>query len=160
MGFWSITLIGLVAGLILVIGGALVVHMGSLVKNAYELKVEIKSDVEEGQKRIEAEVDKRLKWIKHDLIEDLEKSKAAIETTTQRQLSESLLAMDKRLAELTEGLAKDRADYGKVLEGLRTDIMVLDQRIKNLRRETKPPEPSPAPAATEPPAAETTPTTA
>lgn len=160
MGFWTITLIALIAGLILVVGGALVVHMGNLVRNAYELKVEIKSDVEEGQKRIEAEVDKRLKWIKHDLIEDLEKSKAAIQSDTQRQMRESLAVIDKNLADLTEGLGRERADTVKTLESLRADIMVLDQRFRNLRREVKPPEPSPAPAATEPPAAEPTPTTA
>ena len=173
MSFWSITLVALTAGLILVIGGALVVHMGNLVKNAYELKVEIKNDVEEGQKKMEAEVDKRLKWIKHDLIEDLEKSKAAIQANTQRVLTDTAAVMEKRLTDLTEGLARERAETAKTMEGLRTDIMVLDQRIKNLRREIKadapaaipsamtaPPAVSEAPAATEPPAAELPPTSA
>ncbi|HIJ62193.1 MAG TPA: hypothetical protein HPQ04_05815 [Rhodospirillaceae bacterium] len=154
MSFWSITLFSLAAGLILVVGGALVVHMGNLVRNAYELKIEIKADVEEGQKRIEAEVDKRLKWIKRDLIEDLEKSKEAMQIDSQRRLTELANTLEKRLAEQTDGQAKDRAATVKTLEGLQADLLVLDQRLRNLRRElqTVPaPTEAPAPAVEQPP---------
>ena len=135
MSFWTITLFSLAAGLVLVVGGALVVHMGNLVRNAYELKIEIKSDVEEGQKRIEAEVDKRLKWIKRDLIEDLEKSKEAMQIENQRRLAEAVTGLERRLTELADAQSKDRAATTRTLEGLQADALVLDQRLRALRRE-------------------------
>jgi len=144
MDLWVITLISLVAGLVLVIGGALVVYMGSLVKSAYQLKIEIKSDMDEGLRKIEEDTDKKSRWIKRDLVEEVEKIKGNVTAENQRKFAELADTLAKRLAEAEEVGRRDRAEIVKLIEGLRRDVMTLDQRMRTLRRDqtAKPGEPS------------------
>jgi hypothetical protein len=137
MEFWTVTLVGLAAGLVLVIGGALVIYMGSLVKSAYQLKIEIKSEVDEGQRRLEEEVEKKIRWIKRDLVEEVDKVKDAMQTDNQRKIQEILAGFITRLTVCEESLLTDRTETAKLLEGLRNDVIVLDQRLRLVRREQK-----------------------
>ncbi|HLN25740.1 MAG TPA: hypothetical protein VK558_17350 [Patescibacteria group bacterium] len=156
-----ITLISLVAGLVLVIGGALVVYMGSLVKSAYQLKIEIKSDMDEGLRKIEEDTDKKSRWIKRDLVEEIEKIKGNVTLENQRKFAELADTLAKRVAEAEEIGRHDRAEIVKLIEGLRRDVMTLDQRMRSLRRDqtAKPGEPASegdaaAPASAPPPKAD------
>lgn len=144
MSFWTVTLVSLAIGLLLVIGGSLVVYMGSLVKNAYELKVEIQNDMEAGLKRIEEESEKKTRWIKRDLIEEIEKLKSSLSTDNQRKFGEMTEGLVKSVAELEQTYKRDRQEMVKVIDALRQDIMTLDQRLKSLKRD------APAPAAAPP----------
>lgn len=137
MEFWTVTLISVAAGLVLVIGGALVVYMGSLVKSAYQLKIEIQGEMADGQRKVEEDVDKKLRWIKRDLVEEVEKIKGGLQADSQRRIAEMAAAIDKRLAEAAEEWRRDRAETLKVLEGLRHDMVILDQRQRSLRREQR-----------------------
>lgn len=159
MSFWTVILISLAIGLLLVIGGSLVVYMGSLVKNAYELKVEIQSDMEAGLKRIEEESEKKTRWIKRDLIEEIEKLKSSLSTDNQRKFGEITEGLVKSVAEMEQTHKRDRQEMIKVIDALRQDIMTLDQRMKSLKRDAAAPS-APAPAAEAPvesPAAEAPP---
>ncbi len=156
MEFWTVTLISLVAGLVLVIGGALVMYMGSLVKSAYQLKIEIKAEMDEGQKKIQDDVDKKLRWIKRELIEEIDKIKVGLLADHQRRLTETTAILDQRLAEATAEWRNDRAATISALGALQRDVAVLDQRQRSLRREqaAKAEVSAAAPAAaTEPPPA-------
>jgi cell division protein FtsX len=135
MDLWTITLISLVAGLVLVIGGALVVYMGSLVKSAYQLKIEIKADMDEGLRKIEEDTDKKSRWIKRDLIEEIDKIKGNVTTDNQRKFAELADTLSKRLTEAEDIGRHDRAEIVKLIEGLRRDVTTLDQRIRSLRRD-------------------------
>ncbi len=135
MEFWTVTLISLAAGLVLVIGGALVVHMGALVKSAYQLKIEIKAEMDDGQKKIHEDVDKKLRWIKRDLIEEIDKIKAGLQADHQRRVAETTAAVEQRLGAAAEEWRNDRIETLKILDGLRHDVLVLDQRQRGLRRE-------------------------
>ncbi len=117
MEFWTVALVSLAAGLVLVIGAALVIYMGSLVKSAYQLKIEIKSEVDEGQKRLEEEVEKKIRWIKRDLVEEIEKSKTALQSDNQRKIGESLDGFIKRLTACEEILQGDWGEVAKSVEG-------------------------------------------
>ena len=134
MSFWTVTLISLAIGLLLVIGGSLVVYMGSLVKNAYELKVEIQNDMEAGLKRIEEESEKKTRWIKRDLIEEIEKLKTSLSTDNQRKFGEMTEGLVKSVAELEQTYKRDRQEMVKIIDALRQDVMTLDQRMKSLRQ--------------------------
>lgn len=161
MNFWTVTMISLVIGLLLVIGGALVMYMGSLVKNAYELKVEIQNDLEAGLKRVEEESEKKTRWIKRDLVEEIDKVKTALSADNQRKLSELTDSLAQRVDEIEQAQKRDRQDMGKIVEAMRQDIMTLDQRLKHLRQQAPAaraeapsqtsqaatPEQAPAPAA-------------
>lgn len=137
MEFWTVTLVSLSAGLVLTIGGALVIYMGSLVKSAYQLKIEIKSDVEEGLHRLEDEVEKKIRWVKRDLVEEVDKIKVAMQTDNQRKISEMLDGFVKRLVACETALTNDRSEIGSALEALRQDVTVLDHRLRFVRREQK-----------------------
>jgi hypothetical protein len=151
MAFWAVMLISLAAGLVLVIGGALVLYMGALIKNAYQLKIEIKAEMEEEQRRIEQEADKKLRWMKRDLIEEVEKTKAAIHADNQRKIADLADSVTKRVVAQEELLRLEHAELTKQFDGLRQDIVVLDQRFRALRREQRAHAASPA----APPSAET-----
>lgn len=142
MEFWTVTIVGLAAGLVLVIGGALVVYMGSLVKSAYQLKIEIKADVNEGLRRLEEEVEKKIRWVKRDLVEEVDKVKAAMQTDNQRKISDVLDGFVNRLTACEAALLNDRTEVSKLIEGLRNDITVLDQRQRFMRREQKASQPA------------------
>jgi cell division protein FtsX len=159
MSFWTVTLISLAIGLLLVIGGSLVVYMGSLVKNAYELKVEIQNDMEAGLKRIEEESEKKTRWIKRDLIEEIEKLKSSLSTDNQRKFGEMTEGLVKSVAELEQTHKRDRQEMIKVIDALRQDIMTLDQRLKSLKRDAQAPAAAPPadPTAPEAPQAEEAP---
>lgn len=149
MSFWTVILISLAIGLLLVIGGSLVVYMGSLVKNAYELKVEIQNDMEAGLKRIEEESEKKTRWIKRDLIEEIEKLKSSLSTDNQRKFGEMTEGLVKSVAELEQTYKRDRQEMIKVIDALRQDVITLDQRLKSLKRDAPAPS-APAPAAEAP----------
>ena len=159
MSFWTVTLVSLAIGLLLVIGGSLVVYMGSLVKNAYELKVEIQNDMEAGLKRIEEESEKKTRWIKRDLIEEIEKLKSSLSTDNQRKFGEMTEGLVKSVAELEQTHKRDRQEMIKVIDALRQDIMTLDQRLKSLKRDAQAPAAAPPadPTAPEAPQAEEAP---
>ncbi|HVI51271.1 MAG TPA: hypothetical protein VM661_08695 [Candidatus Sulfotelmatobacter sp.] len=135
MNFWTVTMVSLVIGLLLVIGGALVLYMGSLVKNAYQLKVEIQNDLEAGLKRVEEESEKKTRWIKRDLVEEIDKMKTALSTDNQRKLGELTDSLAKRVEEIEQSQKRDRQDLTRIVEAMRQDIMTLDQRIKSLRHQ-------------------------
>lgn len=161
MSFWTVILVSLALGLLLVIGGTLVSYMGSLVKNAYTLKVEIQSEMEAGLKRAEEESDKRTKWIKRDLVEEIEKLKSAVSTDNQRKFGELADELTKKVEELEQAHKRDRQEMVRVIDALRQDVMTLDQRLKSLRRDVPaaPAAPTSAPeteaAAALPPPMET-----
>lgn len=138
MEFWTVTLISLAAGVVIVIGGALVWYMGSLVKSAYQLKIDMKADMEAGRKRIEDDVEKKMRLIKRDIVDEVEKIKTALQTDAQRRMNEIADTLGKRLTEVIEEWRVQQDETAKLLEGLRHDITVLDQRQRNLRREQKP----------------------
>ena len=154
MNFWSVSLISLAVGLILVMGGALVMYVGSLVKSAYELKVEIQGEVAAGMQRLEEETDKKTRWMKREIVEEVEKTRAALQTDTHRKMTEVAELLGRRVAELEEANRASRQEVGKVLEGLRQDILLLDQRQRALRPAPSAPSPTedPKPSAPDQPA--------
>ncbi|MBF0391265.1 MAG: hypothetical protein HQL38_01170, partial [Alphaproteobacteria bacterium] len=130
-------MLSLAAGGVLIIGGGLMMYMGSLVKSAYQIKVEIRSEMEQGIRRLEEDIDKKSKWIKRDLIEEIDKMKAAVQTDNTKRFNEFLDTINKRVAEFESGVTRDRNEILKVIENHRQTITNLDQRMRALKREQK-----------------------
>ncbi|MBF0333842.1 MAG: hypothetical protein HQL40_09395, partial [Alphaproteobacteria bacterium] len=110
-------------------------YMGSLVKSAYQIKVEIRSEMEQGIRRLEEDIDKKSKWIKRDLVEEIDKMKAAVQTDNTKRFNEFLDTINKRVAEFESGVTRDRNEILKVIENHRQTITNLDQRMRALKRE-------------------------
>lgn len=136
MGATGIVLTLGVAAMVLLLGG-LLVYMSQLMKNAYQIKVELQSELDAGLHRVDEEADKKLKWIKRDTFEELEKAKAALTADHTRRMNEMQEMLNKRLQERDELWKRERTDLLKILEQHHENIKVLDQRLRTLRREQR-----------------------
>lgn len=137
MSMSTVLIISLSAGVILVVGGGLLMYMAQLVKNAYELKVQINSEVDERLTKMAEDLDKKSRWIKRDLIEEIEKIKIAMETSNAQKFAELTEPFGKRMEAMDEVLRKDRADWMKLLQEDREVISKVDAKIGAVRREFK-----------------------
>jgi transposase len=137
MSMSSVLLISVAAGLILVVGGGLMMYMAGLVKNAYELKVQINNDIDERLTKMGEELDKKSRWIKRDLLEEIEKIKTNLESDSARRFGEMTDPVNKRLDELMHALQKDHADWTKAVAEDRDTMAKLEGRIGQLRRDAK-----------------------
>ncbi len=144
------------AVLVLAVGG-LLVYMSQLVKNAYQIKIELRTELSEGLQRVDDEADKKLKWIKRDIFEEVDKIKTALTVDHSRRLTELQEAVNSQLKERDEVWRRDRVELIKIIERQREDIKVLDQRVRTLRRDQRRPElvppldGTPAPSSEPPP---------
>lgn len=144
------------AVLVLAVGG-LLVYMSQLVKNAYQIKVELRTELSEGLQRVDDEADKKLKWIKRDIFEEVDKIKTALTVDHGRRLTELQEAVNSQLKERDEVWRRDRVELIKIIERQREDIKMLDQRVRTLRRDQRRPElvpPLEGTPASEPPSEE------
>jgi predicted phage gp36 major capsid-like protein len=154
MSMSTVLIISLAAGVILVVGGGLLMYMAQLVKNAYELKVQINSEVNERLTKMAEDLDKKSRWIKRDLLEEIEKIKIAMETSNAQKFAELTEPFGKRLEIMEETLRRDRAEWQKAVQEDRDAMQKLDARLGTVRREIKqqgdgaaPPDAATAPAA-------------
>lgn len=137
MSMSSVLIVSLAAGVILVVGGGLMMYMANLVKNAYELKVQINSEVDERLTKMAEDLDKKSRWIKRDLIEEIEKIKTAMETSNAQKFAELTEPFSKRIDAMEETLLKDRAEWVKAFGEDREAMQKLDAKLNVLRRDLK-----------------------
>ncbi|CUW38726.1 conserved exported protein of unknown function [Magnetospirillum sp. XM-1] len=137
MSMSTVLIISLAAGVILVVGGGLLMYMAQLVKNAYELKVQINAEVDERLTKMTEDLDKKSRWIKRDLIEEIEKIKIAMETSNAQKFAELTEPFNRRVEAAEEMLRKDRAEWTKALNEDREVIKALDAKLGSVRREIK-----------------------
>lgn len=124
-------------GTLVVAGIGLVMYMAALVKNAYELKVEMQAEMAESLRRIEEDVDKKAKWVKRDLVDEIQKSKDALTADISRRLQEAQEAMNRRLAEQDEAARRDRAELVRQIEAQKKAIAALEEKARLLQREQR-----------------------
>ncbi|KAF0222103.1 MAG: hypothetical protein FD176_2944 [Rhodospirillaceae bacterium] len=152
MSFSTVLIISLAAGVILIIGGGLMMYMANLVKSAYEIKVQINSEVEDRLTKMGDELDKKSKWIKRDLLEEIEKIKSNMHIEAQTKVGELTQPFTARLDALEAALKVERAEWVKAVDSDRAAITNIDNRLKALGKSGKKAEdkeaaaPVPAPA--------------
>ncbi|MGE4281136.1 MAG: hypothetical protein AB7G62_16215 [Magnetospirillum sp.] len=132
MSFSTVLIISLAAGVILIIGGGLMMYMANLVKSAYEIKVQINSEVEDRLNKMGDELDKKSKWIKRDLLEEIEKIKSNMNTEAQTKVAELTQPFTARMDALEAALKAERADWVKAVDSDRAAITNIDNRLKSL----------------------------
>lgn len=146
MGFSTVLIISLAAGVILIVGGGLMMYMGNLVKSAYEIKVQINTDVDDRLTKMAEDLDKKSRWIKRDLLEEIEKIKAAVQSDNARKLDELAGPLMARLEAFEQHLVNERAEWVKAVEADRAAIAALEARVKTPPRQPKLPDPPKASA--------------
>lgn len=132
-----VLVISLSAGVVLVVGGGLVMYMANLVHSAYELKVQINTEVDERLNRMAEEMDKKSRWIKRDLLEEIEKIKIALQTDNARKIQELSAPLLQRIEEYDALLRSDHDQWVKAIESDRQMLVALDNRTKSLIRKIR-----------------------
>lgn len=158
MGFSTVLIISLAAGVILIIGGGLMMYMANLVKSAYEIKVQINTDVEDRLTKMGEDLDKKSRWIKRDLLEEIDKIKTALQSDNARKLDELTGPLLAKVEGFEALLRNERAEWVKAVEADRAAIASLDTRLKTSARKKadEPATPKPGePAGLDPTPAKT-----
>jgi len=137
MSMSSVVIISLAAAVILVIGGGFVMYMANLVKSAYELKVQIGADIDSRLGKMAEDLDKKSRWIKRDLIEEIEKIKIAVETENARKFEMLALPLTNSVEAADAQIRRDRAEWVSAIEQNRVLIAQLDSQIEGLRDDLK-----------------------
>ena len=175
MSMSAVLIISLAAGVVLVVGGGLMMYMSNLVRNAYEIKVQINADMEARLKAIAEDMDKKSKWIKRDLVDELDKIKTSLTQSNARTIQELVDPLVKRVDALEQVLKKERTDWSKAVEDTRLGSTNLDSKLAQFRKDlrriedklgldpssaTLGPPPKPAQTTDQAPAASAAPTAA
>ena len=137
MSMSAVLIVSLAAAVVLVVGGGLMMYMSNLVRNAYELKVQINSDLEERFKAIIEDVEKRTKWIKRDMVEELEKIKSTLHQSNSRTIQELADPLSKRLEAMEQTMKKEHSDWVAALEGMTQTLTHVDSKASQIRRDLR-----------------------
>ncbi len=137
MDVFTVAVVSLGAGLIVVVGGGLIFYMSALVRSAYQLKMDMQQQLDDGLTRAQEEMDKRAKFIKRELVDEIEKIRSNMLKDMATRLDTAEAALLKRQTEFEEKLQADRDLMMRLLEGLKGDLVTLDQRTKALRRDLR-----------------------
>jgi hypothetical protein len=133
----TIVIVTVMVALVLVLGGGLVFYMSNLVKSAYDLKIALNSELDEKIRKIEEDMEKKSRWIKKELIDEVEKMKTAVQYDSARKIDDVAHNLGRKLTELEEIGRKQQQEAAQVGEELRNAISVLDQKLNVLRRDQK-----------------------
>ncbi len=125
MSFAPVLGISLVIGTAVILGVALVTYLSSLARSAYELKVEMRRDLDDGLKAMEAEVSRSLKWARAELAGEIEKSRAAM----LEDLAHRVEDLEARLGATVEAHAAATAER---CDALATEAALLDHRLARI----------------------------
>lgn len=145
---------------VLVVG--LLTYMSSLVRRAYELKVELHNEIERGLRRIEEDLDTKNRRLRREVQDDIAKSKDAIIQDNERRHDETVGIVDGTVAVLREQVESINEEQTLAIEDLRARHAALKREIAHVsaalhRRVVAPPPSTAAPSPT--PNRETTETT-
>lgn len=125
MSFAAILGIALVIGTTIILGIAIVSYVSSLAKSAYELKVEMRRELDDGLKGLESEVSRALKWARGELAGEIEKSRALMAEDLERRQRD----IDARI---TAEFAAREAGWLAEREALRTEVALLEDRLSRV----------------------------
>lgn len=117
--------------------GSLLVYMSQLVRNAYQIKIELQAELDTGLSRIDNEAEKKLKWLKRDVFDEVEKVRANLGAESTLRTGELQEALNRRLQEREDLWKRDRGELIKVIEQQREEIRQLDQKVRALRRDLR-----------------------
>ncbi len=135
MSYATITGITIAIAVVVVIGIGLLSYMSSLIKSAYQIKVEMRSDLENGLKKIEEELRQKSKWMRSEVGEDVVKMKDAIERENDRRLTQIQEQLQGIVREADEASRAERGDLRAALLQVRQSVSALDKDVSALKDE-------------------------
>jgi hypothetical protein len=137
MSFLTIAMVALIIGLVVVFAVALVGYLSSLVKNAYQIKVEMRNDLEEGLKKMDDELNKRGKWLKREMIEEMERIKAGMATDTAKRQIEMIEQLNTMVGEIDVRMQTAHAESLSKIAEFSARFNEADRKLLEYRRENR-----------------------
>ena len=137
MGITSVLFVSLAAGLILVICGGIMMYMATLVRSAYEIKVQINTDIEDRLTKMSEALDQKTRSIKLDMIEDINKVRSVLAIENSKRLDEMSDQRNKRLDGLEPLVRAEHGEWVKAIVTDRLSLTQVDARVKAVYREIK-----------------------
>jgi len=135
MSYATITGITIAIAVVVVIGIGLLSYMSSLIKSAYQIKVEMRSDLENGLKKIEEELRQKSKWMRSEVGEDVSKMRESIERENDRRLAQLQERLQAIVKEAEDASRAERADLRTALAQVRQSVASLDKDLAALKDE-------------------------
>ena len=112
----------------------MVAYMSSLVKNAYQLKIELRADLEDGLNKVEEATEKRMRMVKRELLDEIGKIRTNLENDVGRRLTELNASVQKQVAEVEETIKRDRGKIVHGFEELRRRLSDVERVHRSLQR--------------------------
>lgn len=178
MSFGAVAGITITIALILIMGVGLMSYVSSLVKNAYQIKVELRNDVESAIARMDTEMDRRGRALRKELGDDAAKLRDSVQQDNDRRIKEIEDRLQKTLQDLNTAGRDEKAatqtalaDMRRRLKTLESDVVAIKTDLSrraalgralrdkdradqtDLAEAAPSPAPAPAPAPNEAPAA-------
>lgn len=147
MGFGTTVLLSFAAGAILLLGGGLIMYMSNLIKAGYDLKIQITTEVEERLTKMAEELDKKSRWIKRDLLEEIEKIRSAMQSDNMRRVDELAEPLKERLNQISQSLQAEHDQWTAAVNTDRQLLSAMDTRTKAITKQLKKVEESLSPEA-------------
>lgn len=135
MDYMTLTVVTIGVAAVVVLGFFLISYMSNLVKNAYQIKVEMRNDMEANFRKIEDELTKKSKWMRAELGEDVSKMKTSVETENDRRLTIIETRLKETVAQLDDLVRGDRQDTRQAMESVLRRLGTIEQDITNLKDE-------------------------
>ncbi|GAB3124571.1 hypothetical protein [Novispirillum itersonii] len=135
MDYMTLTVVTIGVAAVVVLGFFLISYMSNLVKNAYQIKVEMRNDMEANFRKIEDELTKKSKWMRAELGEDVSKMKSSVETENDRRLTSIETRLRETVAQLDELVRGERQEIRQSVESIQRRLGTIEQDITNLKDE-------------------------
>lgn len=137
MSVGSITGITIVVALLGVLVVGLLSYMSSLVRRAYELKVELHGEMDRGLRQIETDMDLRAKHARRDLQEEMGKLRETLKTEGERRHEDLIASVDATLDAWRAEQVKVQTANTQAVEELRQRHRVLQQELSAVNAELR-----------------------
>lgn len=105
--------------------GLLISYMASLIRSAYQIKVELRNDVDCALGEMHVQMEQRTKAMRREVGEESGKVRAALEARTQETLAEIRQDLDAFLRESQDESHRD-------VKELRSQVAFLKERVERL----------------------------
>ncbi|MGB0695629.1 MAG: hypothetical protein ACPGOY_08265 [Rhodospirillaceae bacterium] len=128
MDLFTLILITVGLAITIMLVGALVSYMSSLVKSAYQIRVELRNDMDGNFKQIGEDLEKRSKWLKRDMVEELGRVKDTLTTLNEQKFVEMRKSM---LETFEEGRKADSEERRALFDR----VTALEERLALLEKE-------------------------
>lgn len=133
MSYSTIIGLSMVVVTLLMTGGGLVYYMANLVRNAYALKVDMQNNLQGGLDHIENEFNKKTKWMRSELSEDVNRMKAAVQQDIESRLGTITAQLQKVVTDLDAAAREERADLKQTIVAQHKRLQAIEDDLNRLR---------------------------